>query len=81
MTVALDDNADELSLPLNGPSCGPVDVSAWREGKFDGQPMRATVHESAGKTPGALPQTVSGRTSRVAIRDHWNHCQGVDELS
>ena len=46
MTVALHDNADLLSLPLNAPSCGPVDISAWREGKFDGQPMRPTVHDS-----------------------------------
>jgi hypothetical protein len=55
MTVALHDDADGLTLPLNAPSCGPVDISAWREGKFDGQPMRPTVRESESQRPSALP--------------------------
>ena len=61
MTVALDGKVDTLSLPLNASSCGPVDVSAWREGKYDGQPMRATAHESANVTPNPLPVDCAGK--------------------
>ena len=53
LTLVLDDNNKRLELPYGGCGGGALDVNTWREGKFDGDPLKFSMGENTSCIRGA----------------------------